>query len=418
MNASELAADVAIALAARTDEICTDVYDLIMREIPDLPADGRVRALLSASVVENVSAALHIIQHAIGVEQVRAPNAAEAYARRLAQWEVPMAALLRSYRVGATRFQGFCLGELSTRTGDASLASATALRMVELVSAYIDRVSEQVVAVYQTELGDWRNLGAARASRVHALLDGDLTDVSAAEALLGYRLRQRHVGVVCWVELAEYGDGTLARLESATAEMAHRAGGAGRPMFVPQDESCAWAWLPLGSTTVATTSDRPDDGIRFALGAPGSGLSGFRRTHRQALATQAVALAAGPGARPVTGFDDVAPLALMSGSLELVRDWVGETLGALADDDEATARLRETLRVFLAENGSYKATAGRLTLHRNTVQYRIGRARESLGRPIEDNRLYVELALLAGDRLGAAVLRQPGEGRRPDRETR
>jgi DNA-binding PucR family transcriptional regulator len=39
------------------------------------------------------------------------------------------------------------------------------------------------------------------------------------------------------------------------------------------------------------------------------------------------------------------------------------------------------------------------------VQYRIGRAREGLGRPVEENRLHVELALLASDRLGAAVLR-------------
>jgi len=410
VNAPELAADVANALAARIDEICTDVYDLIMREIPGLPTDSRVRSLLSASVVENVSAALHILQHAIDVDQVRAPNAAEAYARRLAQWEVPMAALLRSYRIGATRFQAFCLRELDARTSDAALAGAAALRIVEIVGAYIDRVSEEVVAVYQTELGDWRNLGAARASRVHSLLDGDGTDVSAAEALLGYRLRQRHVGVVCWAERAEYGDGTLARLESATAALARRAGCTGRPMFVPQDESGAWAWLPLGATTATIVPDGPDDGVRFALGAPGSGLSGFRRTHRQALATQAVALAAGPGARPITGFDEVAPLALMAGSLEMLREWVGETLGALADDDEPAARLRETLRVFLAENGSYKATAERLTLHKNTVQYRIGRAREGLGRPIEDNRLYVELALLAGDRLGAAVLRRPAPG--------
>ena len=410
MNPPELAAEVANALATRIDEICTDVYDLIMREIPGLPTDSRVRSLLSASVVENVSAALHILQHAIDVEQVRAPNAAEAYARRLAQWEVPMAALLRSYRIGATRFQAFCLRELDARTGDAALAGAAALRVVEIVGAYIDRVSEEVVAVYQTELGDWRNLGAARASRVHALLDGDGTDVSAAEALLGYRLRQRHVGVVCWAEHAEYGDGTLARLESATAALARRAGCTGRPMFVPQDESGAWAWLPLGGATATIVSDGPDDGIRFALGAPGSGLTGFRRTHRQALATQAVALAAGPEARPVTGFDEVAPLALMAGSLDMLREWVGETLGTLADDDQPAARLRETLRVFLAENGSYKATAERLTLHKNTVQYRIGRARECLGHPIEDNRLYVELALLAGDRLGAAVLRRPAPG--------
>ena len=83
----------------------------------------------------------------------------------------------------------------------------------------------------------------------------------------------------------------------------------------------------------------------------------------------------------MTSFADVAPLALMSGSTELTRAWVIETLGSLADDDGQHAMLRETLRVFLQENGSFVATAERLTLHKNTVRYRIGKAEESLGRP-------------------------------------
>jgi hypothetical protein len=45
----------------------------------------------------------------------------------------------------------------------------------------------------------------------------------------------------------------------------------------------------------------------------------------------------------VTRFAEVAPLALMSGSIELLQAWVIETLGTLADDDEQGARLRDTL---------------------------------------------------------------------------
>jgi DNA-binding PucR family transcriptional regulator len=61
--------------------------------------------------------------------------------------------------------------------------------------------------------------------------------------------------------------------------------------------------------------------------------------------------------------------------------------------------------VFLQENGSYKATAERLTLHKNTVQYRVRKAEENLGRPLGDDRLDVELALRACQWLGVAVLR-------------
>ena len=90
----------------------------------------------------------------------------------------------------------------------------------------------------------------------------------------------------------------------------------------------------------------------------------------------------------------------------LLRGWVIETLGTLAGDDDHNARLRGTLAAFLQENGSYKATAERLTVHKNTVQYRIRKAEESLGRPVGEDRLHIELALLASEWLGPAVLRQ------------
>ena len=83
------------------------------------------------------------------------------------------------------------------------------------------------------------------------------------------------------------------------------------------------------------------------------------------------------------------------GSADLLRAWVLATLASLATDDEHHARLRDTLLVFLQTGGSYKATAERLVLHKNTVQYRIRRAEESLGRPVADHRHDVELALQA-----------------------
>jgi DNA-binding PucR family transcriptional regulator len=115
----------------------------------------------------------------------------------------------------------------------------------------------------------------------------------------------------------------------------------------------------------------------------------------------------------VTSFTEVAPLALMSGSFELLHAWVIDTLGALAADDPHHARLRTTLTVFLAENGSYKAAAERLTLHKNTVQYRVRKAEESLGRPVGGDRLNIGLALLASQWLGPAVLRPARESPGP-----
>jgi DNA-binding PucR family transcriptional regulator len=406
--------EVSGSLTPRTAEVSADIYGLIVREIPQLRGDKQVLALLEASVGENVATLLHIVQHGIELENVHAPAAAEEYARRLAQRGVPASALLRAYRIGSARFQDWCLEELGRSTDNASIVSAAALRIAEITSAYIDKVSEEVLSAYEAGKENWlRNLSVARAARVRALLRGERVDVASSEAILGYRLRQYHVGMVCWMDKATPGGGALGRMEQATGEMARQAGLEGRPIFLPQDESSAWAWLPLGfkDAFLGACAVGGEPGIRFALGSAGSGVPGFCRTHQQALGAQAVALASGGSGRPVTSFADVAPLALMSGSTELIRAWVTETLGPLADDDGHHAVLRDTLRVFLQENGSFVAAAERLTLHKNTVRYRIGKAEESLGRPVSEDRLHIELALLAAQWLGSTVLRQVGPSR-------
>ena len=216
------ASDVAGALAPRTADVSAEIYDLIVREIPKLRADSRVLTLLEASIGENVATVLHVLQHGIDVEQVHAPVAAEEYARRLARRGVPMPALLRAYRLGAARFQDWCLQELGRRTDDASIVSATALRIAEITATYVDRVSEEVVSAYEVEKGNWlRNLGVARAARVRALLQGERVDVDSSEAILGYRLRQHHVGVVCWVGEAGH-DGGRREPPARRARVARR----------------------------------------------------------------------------------------------------------------------------------------------------------------------------------------------------
>ncbi len=415
-SAAESASAVSAALDRRAAEMSADIYGLIVREIPQLHSDKRVLALLESSVADNVGTVLHILQHGIDLEKVRAPAAAEEYARRLAQRGVPIAALLRAYRIGSARFEDWCLQELGRQTDNASIVSAAGLRIAWVLASYIDQVSEELVSAYESEKENWlRNQSAARAARVRALLRGEQVDVSSSEAMLGYRLRQHHLGVVTWITGASGGGDALGRLEHVTAEIAAETHCEGRPIFIPQDEFSAWAWLPLGARHdialpgLSAKAIGAADGIRFALGQPALGLPGFRRTHQQALSAQAVALAAGPSGQLVTSFGEVAPLALMSGSIELLRAWVTETLGALADDDEHNTRLRDTLRVFLQENGSYKTTAERLMLHKNTVQYRVRKAEETLGRPIGADRLPIELALLASHWLGRAVLRPVGE---------
>ena len=68
--------------------------------------------------------------------------------------------------------------------------------------------------------------------------------------------------------------------------------------------------------------------------------------------------------------------------------------------------MRETLATFLAAGSSYTASAQLLNLHKNTVQYGMRKARNAIGRPLQDRRRDIELALDACNWLGAAVLRR------------
>ncbi len=205
-----------------------------------------------------------------------------------------------------------------------------------------------------------------------------------------------------------------AVVEHAIGHVAGKAACSGDPVFLPRDESSAWAWLPLGIRDTFDAADAStagaDGDIHFAFGDAAKGATGFRLTHQQAIAAQAVALAAGSPPPRAVAFSAVAPVAMMLGSPDLLRAWVLATLAGLAADDEHHARLRDTLLTFLQTGGSYKTTAERLMLHKNTVQYRIRRAGESLGRPVGENPHDVELALRASHWLGSSVL-QPSRER-------
>ena len=397
-----LVAGIAAAIGRQAVAVSEDVYKEILGEIPQLDHDKPLRDLLAASIDSNVDACLQIMQHRIDPAAVRAPTVAVEYARRLAQRGTPLTALLRAYRLGHARLSGWLLTELAEHTGDAEIITATALSLSRIVAGYIDQTSEELVAAYSRERENWlRKRNTARVARIRDLLSGKRISVSVAEAALGCRLRQYHVGLVCWTAVG----GSVSRLEHAISHVAAEMAASGDPVFLPRDESSAWAWLPLGirdrfDAAAAAASVGGD--LYFAFGDAAQGSAGFRLTHQQALAAQAVALAAGRAPRVVT-FGEVAPVAMMLGSAELLRAWVLATLGGLATDDEHHARLRDTLLVFLQSGRSYKTAAERLTLHKNTVQYRIGKAEESLGQAGE-NRQDVELALRASHWLGSSVL--------------
>ena len=411
---SERIRQIAATLADRAGELTVELVQLYANDLPQLVNDDeRMVSLLSASVYQNIETALQIFRHGIDPATVEPPAAAVEYARRLAQRGTPVFDLIRAYDLGQAAMLDFGFQECIRLVDDAALLGAMMRRLLKVAYEFITRVVRQLVGVYQDERDKWLlNRSAARAAKVLDLL-GDNSgppDVDAAEAVIGYRLRGTHVGMIVWHASEGYAGDALSLLESAAGAVLERLGGQGRPLFVPRDEAGAWVWLPLAPGAAVRREDLDaalegtEPGVRVTVGDPATGVDGFRDTHQQARRVHALALAAGEHCDRVLTFREVGTVALMTSDLNAARLWVASTLGPLAADDENCARLRETLRVFLASGGSYTASAAELTMHKNSVQYRVRKAQELLPRGLAEGRLDVELALNLCRRLGAAVL--------------
>ncbi|MGW4099192.1 PucR family transcriptional regulator [Mycobacterium sp. NPDC004974] len=406
-------------LMARQVAVSHSVQQALASDITELRGDPELVQLLGSSVAGNVETIFHALRHDISLGNIEPPTAALEYARRVAQRGVPMEALVRAYRLGHALVIDAAAEEVNAAGLQARIGLAVFERITSVSFRYIDWISQQVVVVYEAERDRWlANRNSARALRVRELLATPLSvsvsDPDTLTATLRYPMQRTHLAVVMWWPADSELDDGLGRLESALRDSAEAVGAQSSPLFIAADRNTGWGWIPLSASAATTAVEvvRSHMGARHtgpaaALGTPLYGVDGFRRSHHQALRARRVALAAGTGGVTAAGDPGLAAAALIGENLDDAKEFVSQTLGALASDTANDARLRETLRVYLHGGASYKSAGEKLNLHFNSVKYRVGRAEERRGRPVDDDRLDVELALLLCERYGTAVLSGP-----------
>ncbi len=386
----------------------------IITDIGELRTDPQLLELLRSSVAGNVETVLTVIRYGIDIERVEPPTAALEYARRVAQHGIAVSALVRAYRLGQQEMLARVLKEIR----DIDLEQDLGLLVYDAISTtsfeYIDWISQQVTDTYETERERWlEHRNSVRAVRIRELLDNDDDDIDldSAERALGYPLRGMHLALIGWTDEGGLAGDELLRLERFTRAAAEALHLHGTPLFMAEDRVSAWAWLPIHPGlsdpvgAVRALAENTYPAIHLALGTVDGGLAGFRRSHHRACDARRVAAAAPSSPRITTAGDPgVAVAALLSENIANTGRWVHDTLGPLAADTESDARLRETLQVFLQRGSSYTAAAEQLMLHPNSVRYRVAKAVERRGRPIVDDRIDVELALLACRHFQQAVL--------------
>lgn len=250
--------------------------------------------------------------------------------------------------------------ETSGPDGRADLARLRAAH-----DAHFDRL----VAAYALEHGraspEWSSSEQRRAEEVKRLLAGGTDRV----AYLAYDLDMHHVGAVAAGPDAAHAIAALVQLLDT------------KPLVVQQEKGTLWAWCGrrrrpdlrhVSRLTVGADSS-------LAVGEVATGLSGWRRTHRQAVAAFVVARRR-PG-RPIR-YADVAVVASMAQDDLLASSLYDLYLAPLGDDRDGGAKLRDTLRAYFASGRNGASTAAALNVSRQTVANRLRVVEERIGRPL------------------------------------
>lgn len=312
--------------------------------------------------------------------------AARTLALEVAQRHLGLPVLVKAYRAAQRSSWSYVTGVIRD--------SAAELDHVELLvrlwgeaAAWFDASVEESILIHQQEARRIEQRGdAQRYATVAALLaDGESGDIrSRPESLDGYPLTGSHIALIARALSLDAVDA----LEQAVVRMMS-ATGLRWPLVVRPGGREVWCWVAADALP-ERWQHTPDPAlVRVTVGGPAEGAEGFALAHREARATQAVALEQ-VRPRPVTAYADVTALIMMARDHEAAWRFVVRTLGGLAKP--GAGRLRETVRHVLTEGGT-ESVASALRVHKNTVRYRVAQAERLLGRPIRERAGDLLLAL-------------------------
>jgi DNA-binding PucR family transcriptional regulator len=401
-DASAQVAGLAEPFSEQLGVIEVEIVDAIVKGFPLLGNDPAIRTELRAHTALTVRNFLAVVRSGDEHADIVLPPETKVMARTLVRRGIGPDVVYEGYRLaGQVVWQRWM--ELSAeKVAPDDLAGV--LRVSHsTISRFVEQILHQSLEAMRDEQADIAGGDLSRRIKmVRLLLDGVPLDVDIVSRTLRYDIGRQHTALVLWADCAIKPGG----LESAGLAVA-RAVGAPSPLVISAGGDVLWTWIASPAAGVDidvahAVADVVDSVVRVAVGPTQPGIDGFRRSHEGALDVHRV-MAADPDGGQVFTYHELEVTALASEDETRARDFVIATLGQLADDTPAGARLRETLRVFLEEAENAPRAAERLHTHRNTVLQRVARATELLGYAPGERRLAVELALELRRRLPTLI---------------
>jgi hypothetical protein len=375
-NVGEQRALGARRLLAQVDALAERMFERVLREsapaslLPDLSPDLRAAGIAVAR-----TDLAHELTCMAGDElPSTCPAEVRETARRTVALGAPLSFPLQCYRVGH-RVLWDAWSEwtepLPTDLRDELRRAAS-----DFFFDYAERCCAFLTAAHADELARARSGLAQR----HLELARRILDGTGRPSHIGdYTLDALHLAVVI------SGPGAATAATHAETVSGRRA------LRIPLDDETIWLWLdtapPTDSRTFATRLGA--DATRHAtvgVGAPGAGIDGFARSHRQAQQALRIALTR---AASVLSYDEAALDAVATADQRVAEDFAHHILAPIANDPKLIA----TLASWIAHQQSAAAAAVSLGVSERTVNNRLRATERKLGRPLRGSTTAVEIAI-------------------------
>jgi len=314
---------------------------------------------------------------------------APTVARRAATEGVPVAALLRVYRLGAQVIWEHLADHRTRRHGDFDMDSV--LDGAAVLLALVNSFSSEISQVYdETATDRFRRHERERTLLVDGLLEGraqDLPCLADVARILDLPEQAEFVVVIAENPAA----GTEGLIDIDQALCAHSIRSAWRLRSHRQIGIVVTSSGPIGPS-MAT--------LKEVVAGRASGRVGISPIHGDLASTASCVsladLALGclpPGTKGVALFDDHPIGTLVAQAPDLSDRIVNLVLGPLLALDDDRDVLVETLAAWIAEGGSTTRAATRMYCHRNTIRNRLQRIETLINRSMADPTALAEICI-------------------------
>ena len=385
------------ALLAELAEVNRGAVEAMRVGAPDMFHDPQLTQLIQRSTEANIQRVGEMLVQGTDPTGSDLPEETIAVVQSGVRMQIGLSPLLRLFTLAHELVWDWVFSRIVTATDAKRELSEASSMCSSWTFAFVDAATTRLAEAYDREREAWFSGALAeRAETIEAILEGRERDEARASTRLKYDVRRHHLSLCAW--LPDTGAPDPQRLLGSTVHQAATALGVQTSLVSAFGSHAARGWLSRSRAftdedLAALSAWSSPDGVAVAVGSPGSGLGGFRRSQLEAAAARRLALAHSAEGTSLTRYDDVAVAALSTVDREQAHTFVHRILGPLAAPDPTTRRIAETLDVLFAESGNRRRAGERLVVHANTVTYRVRQAETLLGRSLADAPLDVRLAL-------------------------